>query len=455
MRGGSDAGIDGAIADGEGEHFPLITTTSDDVIGNLTSNLEEYIRKGRKRRKAVLATSRYLTPPKIRNLYDRAAELGFTLVNVHSQDAIANLLYHRPEWYRALLGLTGNPPPLSAIPRTDRLLTNLSLIGREADLEWLNQTIGDRLLVGQPGSGKTFLLHQLAQEGKGLFVIRSEIGEIAAQLRALQADAAPLPALMVDDAQNSLELLRDLRHLRQEIGAEFAIVATGWPGAEESLAAALNHLPTAQIHRLDKLTQDEIVQVVNAAGLQGPNLLVHEIVNQAEGLPGLAVTLAWLCLQGDVRRVALGDFLSASVLRFLEPLVGQHASHVLATLAVSGDAGLTMQAVAHATSLPLTTYLPYLRSQWAASLWKHRPAAYCPSTRVASPHPGCFPKGTFTSYRTVLVQTTNAAETALALIGARGAGHHFSGFTQAGNRTGGYLMCGETTRGWAGRKSIG
>ena len=425
MRGGSDAGMDGAIADGEGESFPLITTTSDDVIGNLTGNLEEYIRKGRKRRKVVLATSHYLTPAKIRNLYDRAAELGFTLVNVHSQDAIANLLYHRPEWCRALLGLTGDPPPLSAIPRTDRPLANLALIGREADLAWLNQTAGDRLLMGQPGSGKTFLLHQLAQEGQGLFVVRPRIGEIAAQLRATQANAEPLPALIVDDAQNTPEFLRDLRHMRQEIGAEFAIIASGWPGAEESLAAILN-LSTTQINHLDRLTRDEIVQVINAAGLQGPNVLVREIVNQAEGLPGLAVTLAWLCLQGDVRRVALGDFLSASVLRFFEPLVGHHASHVLAALAVSGDAGLTMQAVAHATGLPLIDIRTLLTRLAAGGVIMEtsgqRLTVRPPALRHALIRDVFFRGALSLPIEPVLTQITNAAETALALIGAQGRG---------------------------------
>ena len=40
IRGGADSGMDGAIADGEGEPFPLVSTTSADVIGNLTRNLK-------------------------------------------------------------------------------------------------------------------------------------------------------------------------------------------------------------------------------------------------------------------------------------------------------------------------------------------------------------------------------------------------------------------------------
>ncbi len=40
--GGDDAGMDGAIPDFENEPYPLIVTSSDDAIGNLTRNLEKY-----------------------------------------------------------------------------------------------------------------------------------------------------------------------------------------------------------------------------------------------------------------------------------------------------------------------------------------------------------------------------------------------------------------------------
>lgn len=36
IRGGKDAGMDGAIPDFEGEPLPLVVTTQTDVIGNLT-----------------------------------------------------------------------------------------------------------------------------------------------------------------------------------------------------------------------------------------------------------------------------------------------------------------------------------------------------------------------------------------------------------------------------------
>lgn len=347
MRGGTDSGMDGAIADGEGEPFPLVTTAGKDVIGNLTRNLESYLKDGGQRRKVVSATSQALTPRRKKNLHKRAKELGFTLINVHDQDAIANLLYRDPKWCLELLNLTGDPPALSVIPRTERPLLNQELVGREADLAWLCQTDGDSLLVGQPGSGKTFLLYELAMEGVGLFVVSTDRGEIAGGIRSEQPSI-----LIVDDASVNRELLVDLRQMREELGAEFSILASCWPGDKKAIAHTLN-LSGSRIRCLDLLSRDEIVEIIKAIGLYGPNELVREIVNQAEGRPGLAVTLAHLCLQGGVRQVALGDALSGSFLKFFGPVIGDTASVILAAFSVGGDAGMPMGVVANNLGLNL------------------------------------------------------------------------------------------------------
>ena len=77
--GGWDFGMDGAIADGTNDRFPLVTTTEGDVIGNLTKSLNSYIRSGGTARRAILATSQELTPRRLRNLDQRATNLGFQL----------------------------------------------------------------------------------------------------------------------------------------------------------------------------------------------------------------------------------------------------------------------------------------------------------------------------------------------------------------------------------------
>ena len=68
VRGGGDAGMDGAVADGDGTAFPLICTTGENVIGNLTRSLASYVKNGGSRRRAILATSQELTPRRRQNL---------------------------------------------------------------------------------------------------------------------------------------------------------------------------------------------------------------------------------------------------------------------------------------------------------------------------------------------------------------------------------------------------
>ena len=212
IPGGSDAGMDGAVADSAGHPFPLVTTTSADVIGNLTRNLESYLQSGGERRKVIVATSEALSPKQRRNLRDRANELGFTLIQIYSQSGIANLLYHSPEWSQDLLGVSGDPAPLSAVPKGSRPLLDQPLVGREEDLGWLQNQEGDRLLVGQPGSGKSFLLYQLTDVG-ALFAATRDRGNLANGIREQSPEA-----VMVDDASTETGLLKELLDLTPVAG---------------------------------------------------------------------------------------------------------------------------------------------------------------------------------------------------------------------------------------------
>ena len=42
VHGGKDSGMDGAIADGEGEPYPLVTTTAKDVRRNLRKSITPF-----------------------------------------------------------------------------------------------------------------------------------------------------------------------------------------------------------------------------------------------------------------------------------------------------------------------------------------------------------------------------------------------------------------------------
>ena len=420
IRGGQDAGMDGAIADGEGRPFPLVSTTGKDVIGNLTRNLESYRKHGGTRRKIVLATSQKLSQKRRNNLYDRADQLGFILLQVFDQAAMATLLYRSPEWCLELLNLSSNTAPLSVVPRTARPLLSQPMIGREADLLWLRALTNDGLLVGQPGLGKTFLLYQLAMEGKGLYVISDDRREIAAAIRAQQPGV-----VMVDDAQIYGDLLLNLKQLREETGAEFAILASCWPGARDEIIEILN-LSEARVHKLSLLTRDEIVQVIEDTGLHDPIGLLREIVNQAEGRPGLAVSLAHLCLQGSMQEIALGDALSRSIMHFYRPLIGPRASPILAAFSVGGDSGMKTEVVASALGLSLVEVWEAVNKLASGGVIleidQRRLAVRPPALRHALVRDTFFGGANSLQVEPLLMQCPDMSEAALTLIGAAARG---------------------------------
>ena len=345
IRGGTHSGMDGETAS-DGPF--LVCTTGSDVIRNLTGSLKSYLKESGTGRSLVLATSQELTQTRRRNLQKRARELGFSLLQIYPRAAMAERLYHEPRWCQDLLGLTGRPSALSVIPMTDRRLIDKRLVGRDEEIKWLLESQGDRLLGGQPGSGKTAILRNLALSGWGLFLTDDDAAAIANAIRKQQPKV-----IIVDDAHFKTEVLSKLKQLRREVNAQFDIVATSWSGDQDLVAEVLT-LTSSQIRELPLLTRDEIVQVVHQAGLGGPVELIREIVNQAEGRPGLAVTLSHLSLNGDVREVLYGNALSRSLLTAFQQLVGKTISEVLAIFALGGSHGLNMESVSRSIGISMS-----------------------------------------------------------------------------------------------------
>lgn len=339
IKGGSDAGMDGAVADGHGEPFPLVCTTQKDVKANLEKSLKSYLKNKGTRRRVILATSRKLTPQQQQKIFGAARALGFTLVQLYEQTAIADRLYRNSTWCKDLLRLTGNPPPLSAVPLSKRPFMGVDAIGRSDDLKWIEKSDGDLVISGQPGSGKTFLLHQLAKQGKGLFVVSQHRTEIAEAIR----DQGPT-MLFVDDAHVVPQLLLDLQQIRKELGVKFRIIATCWPKEQEAI---LNQLSLSQgaLRELELLSRNEILELIKICGIHGPERLQYELINQAEGRPGLAVTLCHICWRGDLFEIELGTALTRDIGTFFDKTIGEQARYVLAGFAVGGNVGMTMQAI--------------------------------------------------------------------------------------------------------------
>lgn len=240
-----------------------------------------------------------------------------------------------------------DPAPLSIIPRSARPLLTLSpLVGREADLAWLRNTTGDRLLIGQPGIGKTFLFYQLAVDGYGLFALNRNRGDLAAALR----EEKPL-AVMVDNAHVEQEMLLNLRQIREEFNLEFDILASSWPGAKDLISEIL-HLNEINIHELARLNADQIVEIVKFTGIAGPKSVIREIREQADGRPGLAVTLTEMYKQGGGRDVWQGNVLKRSILSF-EPLSQQSANVIIAAFSLGGEAGMPHRLIAKELDISL------------------------------------------------------------------------------------------------------
>lgn len=340
---GPDGGFDGAVADGKGEPLPVICTIAERPERNLEKSLEA-IAKSSNRRRVIFVTCRRITPQKRRKLQELARQRGFTLVQIHDRDDVAWRLYRTSTLRQELLpGVAGKPAALSIIPRTRRPLLDLELVGRDDDVAWLKRTSGDRVISGEPGSGKTFLLYKLAREGFGLFLASDDEEAIADAIR----DQRP-PAIIVDDAHVAPERLERLRHLRQEIGARFAIVATTWKQGEPDVVDALGGASATHLRRLELLTRDEILQLIRQVGVAAPDVYLGMLVDQAANKPGLAVTLATLWLHGDDRdrmRIVRGEALSEHLIATFKRYVGFDASRLLAVFALGGRRGMSKEAV--------------------------------------------------------------------------------------------------------------
>ena len=367
VPGGRDDGFDGAVADtGTNEPWPLIVTTGANPVNNLKESLDSAQRNGWEPERALFATSRRITPTVRRNLRDAARERNVTLAQVYDQDWFAMRLYREPKWCKRLLSISGRPHALSVFPISQRPVLGDEVLGRDRELQWLRESREDCLLVGEPGSGKTFLLSALAQDGTALFMVDEDREQVANDLRSLQ----PV-AVIVDDAHVRLSSVSNLNQLRHELRVEFQIIATCWPGDAKRIGTELQvkSSNTRTLHRIDA---DTMIEIIKSIGLEGPRELLRIIRTQATGRPGLAATLAHLCTAGRVNAATSGEGLMDSIAPDLDRLLGSDSMRLLAPFALGGDGGARQDDVADRLGISLLHVSSALAKLGAAGVIRER-----------------------------------------------------------------------------------
>ncbi len=375
IRGGHDHGFDGTVADPTGHSkFPLIATTAKDLTGNLRRNLRRARELNPALDRALFATSRVVTPRMREKLQDQARDVEVTLVQIYDQDWFALELYRKPEWCKRLLRVTGRPSALSQFPKSQRPVLGDEILGRERVMRWLLERSGDCLLVGSPGSGKTFVLRGLVQQGRALFLVDDDRTQVANDLRELRP-----PAVILDDAHVDPDRVDWFRHLRQEVGSDARIIATTWPSRASKLRTALG-ISTDDVRNLDSpddlIDADTMIEIIKSTGLTGPDELLRCIRLQAPERPGLVATLAYLCRAGDFRQVVSGEALVDQLAPQLEKMIDSDALlHMLAPFALGGDAGVRPERVAGALGKSLFDVSKALARLGPAGILKELPTA--------------------------------------------------------------------------------
>ena len=199
------------------------------------------------------------------------------------------------------------------------------------------------MLAGEPGSGKTFLFVYLIRSGwNGLFLVDQDRGEVKKAL--LERRPA---VVVVDDAHLHPEVLEMLRHLRTEMQADFSLVAITWAW-ERDLGEVTAALPDAQRRELRLLPRHQILEILKQAGIEGPDDLLRELVDQAANKPGLAATIAHLWKRGAWQEILEGKALHREVLATFGRggnTKDNKVEDLLASLSLGGDRGMALESV--------------------------------------------------------------------------------------------------------------
>ena len=169
-----------------------------------------------------------------------------------------------------------------------------------------------------------------------------------------------------------------------------------------------------------------MIEIIKSLGIRGPDELLYAIRSQAAGRPGLAATLAHLCLIGDIRSATSGEGLVDTIAPDLDRVLGTDAMRLLAPFALGGDAGARQEDVAKQLNMSLLGMSSALAKLGTAGIVKERrnssisveprPMRWVLVRRFFFGGPGSLP------FERFLSAVRNRSESLRTLIGARALG---------------------------------
>jgi hypothetical protein len=332
IPGGTDSGRDADIHSGVGQVTRLLVTsarTPDGVRKNLRKNMKSMKEHGVQVERLVLCNPAQLNETQRNKLRKIARDEGSCVVEaIYDRTALASWLRRDGEWRERLLGLSGEPISLSRMPAdlAESPWAQLPVIGRDEIISEVESREDDLILTGPPGVGKSRVLTAIQE---AVFVDKdAPIGRIADDLRWLRPRH-----VIVDDAATAAPILRELIRLRQTEPdlVSYRIIAVCWP---DDAPALTDVLAGAGMIELELLERQHLDAVLIEMGVTS-QLARGEILDQAEGRPGWAVSLADTLIKStDPSSLLNGRALLGEAERYLRRAsVAPEAIDVLATIA--------------------------------------------------------------------------------------------------------------------------
>ena len=298
IPGGTDFGRDGDITNAEASVQRLMVTRSrtlDGVRANMLRGIESLKKHGvTDDVRPVLVSLAELSVLNRQSLSKSAAKRGVKLAanDIYDRRFVAGRLRRDGDWRKKLLDLPSTP--ISLLPATsdsvDSPWATLSLVGRDPDVEALQDISSDVILSGPPGVGKSRVAGVV--NGSVFVNPHAPTEQLANDIRW-----ANPTVLIVDDAGSAGDLLQQLRQWRRAEPEVFhyRILAVCWPDEASELAT---FLVDAEQYELDLLERGPMDQLVKEMGITGHHARA-EILDQSEGRPGWAVSLGAVLLQSN------------------------------------------------------------------------------------------------------------------------------------------------------------